>query len=383
MPYVTTLSYYRQTTPQDFRSTFLYFYGMQEQAPVETRHNINFRHTLTRWFDPELVHEPPYYVAEVRTLSGYIEAFKIRNPDPERWYETFFIPKASGGMRSIDAPIQELKELQRRIVTALSTKPGNSSFQIVHAHDCAYAYIRGRSTKDALIEHQHNGSHWYLKLDIRDFFPSCNRTNLTRNLKEIYPLCYLPDDLLQSILDVCLWHDTLPQGAVTSPLLSNLVLLPFDKAMSDWLFNLNRHHYVYTRYADDILISMRETFEWRKIQQRTAELLQSFGPFHLKTEKTRYASNAGRNWNLGLMLNQENQITTGHRNKARLRAAVFNFLKDFDTANQWTPEDTQVLQGQLAYLDAIEPGAKLHLVHKMEAKTQRRFQNCVRAILNP
>lgn len=383
MPYITTLSTYCHTTPQDFRSTFLYFYGMQERPPLETRHNANFRHTLTRWFESALVQEPPYYVAEVQTLSGPINAFKIRNPDPTLWYETFHVPKASGGLRRIDAPIPELKELQRKIVQVLSTKPGSSSFQILHAHDSAYAYVKGRSTKDTLIEHQHNGSHWYLKLDIRDFFPSCTREILTRNLKEIYPLCFLPEELLQSILEVCLWNDSLPQGAVTSPLLSNLLLLPFDKAMSDWLTNLNRHHYVYTRYADDILISMREQFEWRKIQQHTQELLTTFGPFQLKTEKTRYASNAGRNWNLGLMLNQDNQITTGHRNKARLRAAVFNFLKDFATEAQWNPQDTQVLIGQLAYLDAIEPGAKRHLVQRLENKTQRRFQDCIRTILNP
>ena len=65
------------------------------------------------------------------------------------------------------------------------------------------------------------------------------------------------------------------------------------------------NHYVYTRYADDILISSKSNFNWQELVNTLKGVLQP--QFTIKDEKTRYGSTAGRNWNLGLMVNKDNQ----------------------------------------------------------------------------
>ena len=67
----------------------------------------------------------------------------------------------------------------------------------------------------------------------------------------------------------------------------------------------------------------------------------------LNREKSRCGSIAGSNWNLGLMLNKDNNITIGHKNKMKLKAKINNFILDFTNQNFWSIIDTQVLQGEV------------------------------------
>jgi len=71
---------------------------------------------------------------------------------------------------------------------------------------------------------------------------------------------------------------------------------------------------VYTRYADDLLISGRQGFSADEAQNVVGEVLAYFhAPFAVKPEKTRYGSRSGSNWNLGVVLNKDKEITIGWR----------------------------------------------------------------------
>ena len=83
-------------------------------------------------------------------------------------YNIFKIPKHSGGLRTISAPTGNLKLLLESLYTTLT----NNHYTIL-PHDCAYAYTKGRDAYKAL--QRHTTSEWFLKLDIKDFFPSCNK----------------------------------------------------------------------------------------------------------------------------------------------------------------------------------------------------------------
>ena len=77
-------------------------------------------------------------------------------------------------------------------------------------------------------------------------------------------------------------------------------------------------------------------------------------PFQIKDEKTRYGSRAGSNWNLGLMLNKDNEITIGYKNKQRFRAMINNYILDRQNGTVWDLHDVQVLRGLINYYRMVE-----------------------------
>ena len=351
-----------------------------EEQPVFR--NPKFVPTMTKEFTQEQMVAkdrvvPGPYFAELSRLATEADAYIAEHGTV---YHTFHIPKASGGLRTIQAPEEGLKDLQRRIAHALQYAP-NTRFPLVYAHNAAYAYVPGRSPKEALITHQQHRSKWFLKLDIKDFFPSIDAAFLSSTLIQLWPFCFIPHEVLLNLIRACTLDGKLPQGSPASPVLSNLVMLPYDKLISDILFNFEKHFYIYTRYADDLLISCRQEMKPDKITNIITTCLHNT-PFNINRDKTRYGSSAGRNWNLGLMLNKDNKITVGHMTKQAMRAATNNFLFSARKGEPWSVEDTQVLIGELGYLKHIEPEYYHHIIRKAELKHHLAFQHIVKMILN-
>lgn len=291
-------------------------------------------------------------------------------------YTVFQIPKRTGGLRTIHAPEPDFKEALAKCKAALE--------QIkCLPHDAAFAYIKDRSTIDALKRHQRNQSKWYLKLDIKDFFPNCTPEFIYNQLRQLFPFYYMDNfeqRLLREVITICCLDNGLPQGTPMSPILTNLIMVPFDYQITQLLKRYNGNHYVYTRYADDILISSKSDFDWQTIVNEIKNILQP--QFTIKDEKTRYGNTAGRNWNLGLMVNKDNQITLGHKKKKLLHAMLNNFLRDASLTRFWSKEDTYTLQGQLGYLYHIEPDYYHEMLNRYESKYHLNFKQTVKYILN-
>ena len=74
----------------------------------------------------------------------------------------------------------------------------------------------------------------------------------------------------------------------------------------------------------------------------------------MKKEKTRYGSSAGRNWNLGVMLNKDNEITIGHQKKKTFKAMCCNYICDKKKGVAWDLHDVQVFAGLISYYRMIE-----------------------------
>ena len=110
---------------------------------------------------------------------------------------------------------------------------------------------------------------------------------------------------------------------------------------------------VYTRYADDLLISSKNKFHQniKEIVDNISAKLKDYN-LTLSEHKTRYGTNAGRNWNLGIMYNKDNNLTVGYRQKKLFK----NILHNAETGKiEVTEEFKNKLQGQLAYAAYIEP----------------------------
>lgn len=261
-------------------------------------------------------------------------------------YETFKIPKHSGGFREIDAPNDELKAIQKRIAKFITNKlkylPSNN----------AYGFIKNRNCKLAMEQHQKNGSKYFLKLDIHDFFNSTTKEIILREMNKHWCFAILPDNLKDFWLTLCTKNNVLPQGSPASPVFANIVLHEFDLWLDENLKKLDKDM-VYTRYADDLLISSKNKFHQniKEIVDNISAKLKDYN-LTLSEHKTRYGTNAGRNWNLGIMYNKDNNLTVGYRQKKLFK----NILHNAETGKiEVTEEFKNKLQGQLAYAAYIEP----------------------------
>ncbi len=164
---------------------------------------------------------------------------QLRQTQPR--YREFFIPKRSGGRRRILAPDDPTKRLQHRILRRLLAR--------LRSHPAAMGFERGRSIVTNAKAHEGQGI--VMRFDVRDFFPSTRRRRVKKYFRRIG--WNRPAAKLLTLL--CTHDGGLPQGAPTSPRLSNLVNYRVDARLAGMAARLGG---VYTRYADDVTISFPE-----------------------------------------------------------------------------------------------------------------------------
>jgi hypothetical protein len=345
----------------------------------------NITNTRTYWVDrpnPKLLERTP--VGEmIRLLSMFNRSKEaLFTQDRASLYHTFHIPKSSSGLRRIDAPRPELMTALRELKVLFETH----MFALYHT--TAFAYVRKRSTIDALKRHQRNESKWFLKLDFADFFGSTTPGFVMDMLSRLFPFSEIVlrrdgQEELEKALGLCFLNGGLPQGTPISPFLTNLMMIPVDHKVSNALRNHDNHRFVYTRYADDLLISCRIDFDKDSVQRLVNGVLTKFNaPFAIKPEKTRYGSAAGRNWNLGLMLNGRNEITIGHKRKKEFKAMLDNYLRSRKTGDSWEYNDIQVLGGLISYYRMVERDYIDYLLRQYGDKHGTDIKQCIKADLS-
>ena len=350
MPYITIKQrpIYRQMTFEDM---------MSEVDDLSKYVQYNETNTRTIWVD-----QPNQQLMEKTNFSRMIRLLKAFNQSKEELfsrdraslYSTFHIPKSSGGLRRIDAPQPELMNALRELKTLFEFE----MFALYHTS--AFAYIRGRSTIDALKRHQKFESKWFLKLDFTNFFGSTTPAFVINMLSLIFPFSEIVKEqegkeALEKALSLCFLNGGLPQGTPISPFLTNVMMIAIDHKIRNDLREFDKNRFVYTRYADDLLISCKYDFDRYAVEKFVIDTLAKFNaPFTIKPEKTRYGSSAGSNWNLGLMLNSDNQITIGHKKKKQFKAMVDNYMRGKKSGNLWAKEDIQVLGGLISYYRMVE-----------------------------
>ena len=174
-------------------------------------------------------------------------------------YHTRLIPKANGTSRRLQVPDALLKGIQRNILhNCLETLP-------VSAYARAYRPNLGvRSNASA-----HVGQPQVFNLDIAHFFDSIDFAMVYR---WAFPDTLYPPEIRGLLTSLCCCQGYLPQGAPTSPAISNLVMREFDETIGRWC---DQQNITYTRYCDDLTFS--GTFDAAEVKQLTARWLQSLG----------------------------------------------------------------------------------------------------------
>lgn len=325
----------------------------------DTSMMLNPNTTNTRTYEVERINDRFLEAIDVRKLIKKLEDFNKANvelysKDRASLYNTFHIPKKSGGLRRIDAPCPELMMALRNLKTILE-----EDFNALY-HTSAFAYVKGRSTIDALKRHQQNESKWFGKYDLSNFFGSTTIEYVLHMLSMIFPFSEVMKsehgkEELAKALELGFLNGGLPQGTPLSPTLTNIIMIPVDYKLSKELRDYNNQRYVYTRYADDFQVSSKYSFSFKEIEKLIVDVLSSFGaPFNLNASKTRYGSSAGRNWNLGLMLGKDNKITVGHKRKRQFWAMLTSYVMDKRNGVQWDLHDIQTMDGYRNYYSMVE-----------------------------
>lgn len=320
---------------------------------------MNDNTTNTRTYEVESLSRHFLSKLHLNHLIGKLTIFNqetanLREVPRHDLYHTFYIPKKSGGLRKIDAPNPELMDTLRKLKTIFE-----DDFNALY-HTSAFAYVRKRSTVDAVKRHQYNESKWFGKYDLSNFFGSTSPEFVKKMFSMIFPFSEVmknPEgkEQLTTALSLAFLDGGLPQGTPISPIITNLMMIPIDFTLSKKLRQFEKQKFIYTRYADDFLISSRYDFDFKKIENLIIDTLRSFdAPFSIKSSKTRYGSSSGSNWNLGVMLNRENKLTIGYKKKRQFQAMLASYVMDKQNGVNWDLNDVQVLEGYRNYYRMIE-----------------------------
>ena len=294
-------------------------------------------------------------------------------------YHTFYVPKSSGhGYRRIDAPNEALMAALRNLKTIFE-----DDFHALY-HTSAFAYVRHRCTIDSIKRHQANESRWFGKFDLSNFFGNTTMDFVLKQFSMIYPfseVMKVPQgrSALEKALELAFLNGGLPQGTPISPTITNIMMIPIDFALNKGFREFNGQKFVYTRYADDFLVSSRYDFNVSDVQKFIVDTLAEFGaPFHLNATKTRYGSSSGKNYNLGVVLNKDNQISVGYKKKRQFKAQLSSFVLDTQSGNYWDLESVQVLDGLRNYYRMVEKDVIDGIVASVNEKYSVDIVNMIR-----
>ena len=336
---------------------------------------LNDNTTNTRTYEVPFITEymERKFRFDIRHLVEKLREFNdatasLRSVPRHSLYEEFYIPKRSGGLRRIDAPCPELMDALRRLKTIFE-----EDFRALY-HTAAFAYVKKRSTIDAVKRHQANESRWYAKYDLHNFFGSTTLDFIIRQFSMVYPFSEVVKSKyglsqLMTALELATLDGGLPQGTPISPLITNIMMIPIDYKLSNKLRNFEKQRFVYTRYADDFLVSSRYDFSYREIEKLMVDTLREFGaPFSINTNKTRYGSTAGKNWNLGVLVNANNEITVGHQKKRQFKAMLTSYVLDRRNGTAWDKHDIQIMEGLRSYYRMVEKDTIDEIVSKIGTK---------------
>lgn len=378
MVYITVMQspIYHQMTLEEFL-----FQNFQAQTIL----NTNVSNTRTYAYETVSEHftsriDTDALIRKLVRFNDQTEA--LRAQERITLYETFHIPKKSGGLRRIDAPKPELMNALRNLKTIFE-----EDFHALY-HTSAFAYVKNRCTVDAVKRHQKNNSKWFGKLDLHDFFGSTTLDYVIKMFSMVFPFSEIVkfpngEAELRKALDLAFLNGGLPQGTPLSPLITNVMMIPVDYKLANAFRDFDKQRFIYTRYADDFIISSKVDFDVHRVEKLVVDTLHEFGaPFTINESKTRYGSSAGRNWNLGVMLNKDNEITVGHKKKRQFQSMLYNYITDKRKGISWPREDIQTMQGLHSYYRMVEPetidAIVKHTNEKMETDVLRLIKDDLR-----
>lgn len=291
-------------------------------------------------------------------------------------YKTFHIWKKSGGVREINAPCYQLKLILYLL---------NKVFQAVHEPSkSAMGFTEGRSVVSNALTH--TGHNYVFNIDLENFFPSIPQARVWKRLQ--LPPFNLSQEVANVVAGLCCHtnedgtKNVLPQGAPTSPILTNAICDKLDRKMAGLAKRYGLH---YSRYADDMTFSSmhnvyQEGSDFRKEMMR---IITEQG-FTLNEKKTRLQRTGERQEVTGLTVNEKVNVARKYVRDLRCILHVWEkegygkayayfypkYKRDKGYIKKGEPVMENVVDGKLNYLRMVK-GAN----NSTYLKLQERFNS--------
>lgn len=256
----------------------------------------------------------------------------------ERYYISYSIKKRNGKARIIDAPQDKLKEIQRSILYNILYK--------YKPHSIAHGFVYNKSPKtNAQV---HVGCKTLLMLDIVNFFNSIKKNIVIKTLKNLLKEKFSKQDI--SILgELLTFKNRIPQGAITSPALSNLIMLETDYRLNKLAIMNNAK---ITRYSDDMAISFEINLQneiitsiIHEIRKYLIEIGLRINPIKIKVRRHYHRMKV-----TGIIINEKLNIP--RKTWRNFRAYLHNILRDNRQVNQ---KELQQIRGYIEWVKMINP----------------------------
>lgn len=269
--------------------------------------------------------------------EAYLPCLYTVSNQIETHYHPVVISKKSGGRRKLLVPDALLRTIQRNLLHHVLEE-----FQI---SEFACAYKKGTSIVDNARPHV--GAKLVLKLDIQDFF---NQITWILVYQNAFPGTHFPPAIRKMLTEFCCVRDRLPQGAPTSPTVSNLVMRPFDVHMGEWC---REREIRYTRYCDDLTFS--GVFAPEEVIRKVRGFLQVYG-FELNRKKTRVLGRGNAQSVTGIVVNEKAQVSRAYRRKLRQEVYLFDrYGIKTEEGPKNDEKERRRLLGKMRYVLSVNP----------------------------
>jgi retron-type reverse transcriptase len=312
-------------------------------------------------------------IPKLRWLAFHADAATVVH------YRRFRIPKKSGGTREIAAPMEELATAQQWILANVLSK--------LETGPAAHGFVPGRSTVTNAAPHVKRAI--VVNLDLRDFFPTITFPRVRGAFESLgySPAVATVFALLATeaprqeaeyegkTYHVALGPRALPQGACTSPAISNLVARTLDRRLAGLASKLG---WTYTRYADDLTFSgdtlvpkgQKDPKSVAWLLARTRHIVEDEG-FEVNEKKVRVQRRNTAQVVTGIVVNEKASTPRAERRRLRavLHRARFEGLEKQDRDGR--PNFVARLRGQVAYVSMVNPEQGARLKVRLDALLKR------------
>lgn len=262
-------------------------------------------------------------------------------------YHTFSVSQIDK-TRIITAPSRKLKQRQKWILSEILNKIPTSEY--------AHGFENRRSIKTNALIHAHND--YVFCMDIKDFFPSISE----QSVYQIFLSAGYSPKASKMLSRVCCYNGCLPQGAPTSPKLSNIFFSQIDAELAD-LAKLNDA--IYSRYADDLTFSSKQDIPSLRIA--VEEIIKKYGfTLNFKKSKVFYPGQPKRI--TGLVVQNERVHVPKHF-KRRLRQEI-HYCRQYGVMTHL--ENTNAAH-YINYREHLY--GKAYFIHMIEPETGDKFLN--------
>ena len=257
-------------------------------------------------------------------------------------YRKAKLPKKNGGFRNLSVPDEVLKSIQRQISEVL----------LIHMPVSRYAQAYRFGSSTLRNAKHHVGKQVVLKLDILHFFDSIQYSTVK---DKVFPAQIYAEPLRILLTMLCYHKDALPQGAPSSPAITNIILYGFDELVGQWC---RERGISYTRYCDDMTFS--GDFEPAEVVRFVRLELKKMG-FLLNEQKTRIQRPSQQQSVTGIVVNEKISIPADYRRKLRQElyyCRKFGIQEHLQKIGLKIPEETYRMQllGKVNYVLQVHPG---------------------------